>query len=203
MTHRSHLPARALSSCRPASRISPALTPESDAGVSSMISVISAREPSTDFLRFGDIDANPAVARFAEPDKIAADFFRGIDRQGVTGGTVFQTADENADDFAFEIREAARRLRRVASANLPADASWKNSGREICDRIPRSFRNSAFPEDRADSQSSRRAWQLRVDRICQSASDGVATSTFRMRDAAAQIGHQLIALDISCRRTQP
>ena len=62
---------------------------------------------STDLAACGDFDADPAMPCFTETDEIAADFFRGIDRQSVTGGTVLHAADQNADHFAFEVEKGA------------------------------------------------------------------------------------------------
>ena len=90
--------------------MSPALTPDSNAGVSFMISVISAVEPSTGFSERSDVDSDPAMARFTETDEVVPDFFRGIDRQSVTGGAVLDLGDEDANDFAFEIQKRRARF---------------------------------------------------------------------------------------------
>ena len=51
--------------------------------------------------RFCHVGADPTMPRFAEAHKIVADFFRCLDRQRVTGGIIFETVEENSDDFAL------------------------------------------------------------------------------------------------------
>ncbi len=137
-------------------------------------------DPSTAVGRLRDIDTHPTMPRFTEAHEIAANFFRGIDRQRVTGGPVVHAADENADHFAFEIEHAARRLHRAALADLPADAWSKNSGRETCDRIPRSSQSWATSEDRAENQSSTPESPLPEFADFPIGREGVGTSTFRI-----------------------
>ena len=105
MKHRSHLRARALRFADLKQNIARLARPNPRPACPRMISVISAREPSTASSPLLHIDSDPAMARFAEANEVAANFFRGIDRQRVAGGIVFQTADENADDFALEIKQ--------------------------------------------------------------------------------------------------
>ena len=72
-------------------RMSPSFAPESAAGVPRMISVNCAR--TFDRMFCGrDVDSDPAVARFAETDEVAPNFFRRVDRQRVTSGTVIDSA---------------------------------------------------------------------------------------------------------------
>ena len=58
-----------------------------------------------EFLGLGDIDADPAVPRFAETNEIIPDFLRGIDGQSMAGRAVFNATNEYADDFSLEIQD--------------------------------------------------------------------------------------------------
>jgi len=64
-----------------------------------MTSVISAVEPSAGFFRWGNIDAYPTMARFAEADKVVPNFFGRLDRQRIAGRTVFNLGHEDTDDL--------------------------------------------------------------------------------------------------------
>src|SRR5438874_6589161 len=55
--------------------------------------------------RLGNVDTDPAMACFTETDKVAADFFRCVDRQSITSGIVLQTANQDANDLAVQIQE--------------------------------------------------------------------------------------------------
>jgi len=70
------------------------------------------------FLGGCDVDADPAVARFPEADEVVPDLFRGVNRQGVTGGTVFDLGDEDADDFALEVLNAVDHVQPQPAAEV-------------------------------------------------------------------------------------
>src|SRR4029077_20588917 len=55
--------------------------------------------------RLRNVDTDPAMVRFTETDKVAADFFRCVDRQSITSGIILQTANEDANDLAIQIQE--------------------------------------------------------------------------------------------------
>ena len=57
-----------------------------------------------------NVDPDPAMPHFAKANEVAPDFFRGINRQSITGRAVVHAADENADDFAFEIQQGRARF---------------------------------------------------------------------------------------------
>ena len=54
---------------------------------------------------FLHIDPDPAVTRVAEANVIAANLFRGIDRQCVASGTAVHAADKNAHDLSLKIEQ--------------------------------------------------------------------------------------------------
>src|ERR1044071_2353541 len=58
-----------------------------------------------EFLSCSDVDADPAMPRFAETNEIIPDLLRGIDGQGMAGRAVFNASNEYADDLALEIQD--------------------------------------------------------------------------------------------------
>ena len=45
------------------------------------------------------------MARLAETDEVSPDLFRGIDRQRVTSGIIFEAADQDADHLALQVQK--------------------------------------------------------------------------------------------------
>ena len=45
------------------------------------------------------------MARFPKPNEICPDFFGGIDRQCIARRAILHTTNQNADDFALEIKK--------------------------------------------------------------------------------------------------
>ena len=146
--------------------------------------------PCHGFVRLPHVDTDPAVARVAEAHIVAANFFRGIDRQRVTGRSAVHAADENADHFTFEIEE-----RRARFAALRGKVDPQVGGREVAAKI--------FSIEAGDHSETGRPGQ--IERItnrhhwCGQSELGRFADRkkrrrrvdFEERDAAAKVRHQL------------
>src|SRR5438067_11984261 len=62
------------------------------------------------FQRLHQVRADPAMSHFAKAQEIASDFLCRLDWQSVTGGIVFQSKRDNADDFALHVEKRSARL---------------------------------------------------------------------------------------------
>src|SRR5439155_22482657 len=58
----------------------------------------------------GNLDPDPAVTSFTETHIITPNFLSRFNRQSITGRIVFETADENTDNFAVKIQKRSPRF---------------------------------------------------------------------------------------------